>query len=260
MVKTLNINGRTMRYISFGKGERSFIVIPGLAVKYVTDNEASLERAFGDFADDFTVYVFDRVDNPPEGYKINDMADDTISAMDMLNIKNACIFGASQGGMIGMTVAIKCPELIDKLVLGSTTARENEGSKNALKEWISLGEKEDRAGLAKSMIDLIYSENTIKKFRSILEAGLSEISNDEFHRFIRLGQACNGYDIYDKLEKITADVFVMGCEGDRVVFPEASREIADKLNCKLYMYSDEYGHGVYDEAPDYRSRILEFIK
>ena len=34
--------------------------------------------------------------------------------------------------------------------------------------------------------------------------------------------------------------------------------MAEKLNCEYYIY-EGYGHGVFDEAPDYRSRTKEFI-
>jgi len=47
-----------------------------------------------------------------------------------------------------------------------------------------------------------------------------------------------------------------------VVGGEASQEIADLLkdrDCTLYMY-DGYGHAAYDLAPDYKERILDFLK
>ena len=36
-------------------------------------------------------------------------------------------------------------------------------------------------------------------------------------------------------------------------------EIAEKLNCPLYLYGEEYGHCVFDEAPDYKQRIYDFF-
>ena len=38
-----------------------------------------------------------------------------------------------------------------------------------------------------------------------------------------------------------------------------SQEIADKLNCEIYLYDTNYGHGVYDEAADYKQRYLDFF-
>jgi hypothetical protein len=39
---------------------------------------------------------------------------------------------------------------------------------------------------------------------------------------------------------------------------QASYDLMHTLNCDGYIYEGK-GHGVYDEAPDYRSRIMEFL-
>jgi hypothetical protein len=52
----------------------------------------------------------------------------------------------------------------------------------------------------------------------------------------------------------------LGSEGDRVTTPEGSRQIAEKLGCAIYLYDSSYGHAVYDEAPDYKERILAFFQ
>ena len=51
----------------------------------------------------------------------------------------------------------------------------------------------------------------------------------------------------------------VGAEQDSV-FPGnvSAREIAEKLGCGLYVYSD-YRHAVYDEAPDYKERVWDFF-
>ena len=54
-------------------------------------------------------------------YNINKfMALDIAAAMDTLGIKNADIFGVSQGGMIAQYLAIDRPDLVNKLVLAVT--------------------------------------------------------------------------------------------------------------------------------------------
>ena len=37
-------------------------------------------------------------------------------------------------------------------------------------------------------------------------------------------------------------------------------EIAEKLGCPIYLYGGEYGHCVFDEAPDYKQRMYHFFK
>ena len=85
------------------------------------------------------------------------------------------------------------------------------------------------------------------------------ISDEEYSRFIILAEACKTFDCFDALSAVQCPVLAIGSEGDRVVTAEGSRQIADALGCELYLYGDSYGHGVYDEAPDYRERCLDFL-
>ena len=54
-------------------------------------------------------------------------------------------------------------------------------------------------------------------------------------------------------------VFVLGGAQDKVVTGRASEEIAEKLNCDLFMYPD-LGHAAYVEANDFNGRIWDFLK
>ncbi len=76
--------------------------------------------------------------------------------------------------------------------------------------------------------------------------------------WIRLAKACLTFDSYDSLPSIECPVLVLGSKGDRVVTMEGSVELAEALCCELYLYEDCFGHAVYDEAPDYMKRCLEF--
>ena len=55
-------------------------------------------------------------------------------------------------------------------------------------------------------------------------------------------------------------MLVIGAKEDKVVTAKGSEEIADKLGCEIYLYGEGYGHGVYDEAEDYKQRCLEFFE
>lgn len=85
------------------------------------------------------------------------------------------------------------------------------------------------------------------------------ISDEEYRRFIILAEACKTFDCYGELSSIQCPVLVIGAEGDRVVTAEGSKQIAEALGCESYIYDGSYGHGVYDEAADYRRRCLDFL-
>ena len=122
-VKSDNID---MEYLKFGSGEKNLVIIPGLSIKSVLLSAEGVVSAYNAFADDYTVYLFDRNKIIREHYTVDDMAEETAFAIKTIGIKNADFFGVSQGGMIAECIAIKYPELVHKMVLGSTMARVNE--------------------------------------------------------------------------------------------------------------------------------------
>jgi 3-oxoadipate enol-lactonase len=260
IVKTATKGDLEMKYIKFGTGEKNFVIIPGLSIHSVMGSAAAIEEAYSSFANDYTVYVFDRAENIKEGYSIRDMATDTATAMKELNIDNAYIFGASQGGMIAQYIAIDYPELVNKLILGSTLSKPNDTAKTVVNKWISLAENRDENALLESFVNEVYSPATVDAYgESVIEANKG-ITEEEYERFIILAKACENFNSYDELSKIQCPVLVIGCEGDKVLTAEGSKEIADKLGCEIYLYDSTYGHGVYDEASDYKDKCLEFFE
>ncbi len=249
-----------MDYFVFGKGQRKFVIIPGLSIHSVMGLKDMVAEAYKAFAEEYTVYLFDRPEELKEGITVRELAAETAAAMQKLDIADAYIFGASQGGMIAQYMAIDHPELVRKLVLGSTLARPNDTFLRTAEKWIGLAEQRAERALIERFIDDVYSENTLKTWRDMLITANLGISEEEYARFIKLAKACLGFNCYDALPKIKCPVLVLGSYGDRVVTAAGSEEIAAVLNCENYLYDDSYGHGVYDEAADYKARCLEFFE
>ena len=86
------------------------------------------------------------------------------------------------------------------------------------------------------------------------------LTEQDLRRFSVQARAIQTFDAYGDLEGITCPVLVIGVKDDKVLTGEASEEIAAKLGCELYMYPNTYGHCVFDEAPDYKDRIMHFFK
>ncbi len=259
-VKTVSSGGMEMDYIVFGSGEKTFVILPGLSVHSVMGSADAIAEAYKDFSEEYTVYLFDRAKDISEGYTVRNMAADTAAAMKALGIENADVFGASQGGMIAQYLAIDFPELVHKMILGSTLAKPNDCFNGIVDEWISLAEAKQETELLESFVDNVYSEATLESYRDTLISMNAGISDKEYERFIILAEACRTFDCYDELSGIKCPVLVIGSEGDGVVTAEGSKQIAEALGCELYLYDEGYGHGVYDEAPDYRQRCLDFFR
>lgn len=255
----VHVDGIEMEYCAFGEGTRPFVILPGLSIKSVVTQEEALTAGFSLFCKDFRVYVFDRRLNLPETYSVPQMAADTARAMEALGIANACVFGASQGGMIAQLLAINHPELVAKLVLGSTTSRGADSAAEVVDSWERLAREGRVEELVEATVTHLYSPATVAAFGDAIRAGMADISPEELSRFITLASGTPAFACTDELARIACPTFVIGCFGDAVVGWQASVAIAQALGCPLYLYGAEYGHSVYDEAPDYRGRLYEFF-
>ncbi|MBO4866332.1 MAG: alpha/beta hydrolase [Ruminococcus sp.] len=254
---SLEIDGMSIDFVAFGSGEEVMVIIPGLSLKRVKGTGFTLAVMYRQFTKKFRVYIFDRRKVIPENYTAEDIGDEIATAMKALGLENACVMGVSQGGMAAQYLAIKHPELVKKLVLGVTLSRNNDVVRGAVDEWVSLAEKGDIDGLVISTMKYNYPPERLEKFKLIMPALVKAGRPKDPQTFVRMTKACLTCDTYDRLEEIKCPVLVIGDKQDRIVSPEASKEIAEKLGCGLYM-TEAYGHGAY-EQPEFNDKVAEFF-
>ena len=259
MIKTVSTDKFTMDYCTFGQGDRAFVILPGLSVKSVLGSEDSMQNAYAQIADHFTVYVFDRRKDMPPVYTVHDMARDTALAMEELGLRDADIFGASQGGMMGMVIAIEYPHLVHKLVLGSTSAQAGALAEKVGTEWGNLALAGDTVGLFMAFGEKLYPKETFEQIEGVLRSIAETVSEEDLQRFIIQLEGTRGFNVLDRLPEIRCPVLVLGDETDAVLGVQATRDIIASIpQAKLHIY-DGYGHAAYDTAPDYKDRILQFL-
>lgn len=259
MIVSTSVNGFEMKTAVLSEGEHAFVILPGLSPRSVLPSATAVEGMYAKKLKNARIYLVDRREEIPEGYSMRDMAEDTAEVLTELGIRNAAVYGASQGGMIAEILAAGHPELVSALVLASSTSRMNGSLRTTLDRWIALARAGAGDTLASDMVETIFSKEIAARFGNILTMGMRDLSEAELARFIRLSEACAGFDAGPELEKLACPVLVLGAEGDRVMTAEASRELAERSNAELFLYGPEYGHAVYDEAADFASRVAAFV-
>lgn len=259
-INLVEVEDIQMEYFSFGKGDKNLIILPGLSLKSTMRAADTIVKAYDMFTSDYTVYVFERRKNLPEEYTIYQVAEDTYKVIKAIGIENADFFGTSQGGIMTQIIAINHPEMVNKMVLGSSLSRVNPHAYEVVSKWIEDTMAGNVEALAESFVTMLYSKMTQKLFGEKIISSCKKVTEEELHRFLIMAMTSANFNTYDQLDKIKCPAFVIGAKGDKVVTPEASIEIAEKLNCKIHMYGKRYGHAVYDEAPDYKKRIYKFLK
>jgi pimeloyl-ACP methyl ester carboxylesterase len=251
-----------MQYFRFGSGERVFVILPGISIQSVMVSAQLVADAYADFAADYTVYVFDRREVLPPVYTVRDMARDTAAAMKALGLENIYLFGASQGGMMALVIAIEYPELVKKMVLGSTSAHIRDDQYASLAGWAEKARARDGVGLFLDFGQAIYPPEVYTQFKDALVTAGESVTVEEFDRFIILAEGTRGFNVADQLHKIQCPVLAIGVYEDAVLDSDATMEIAEKLDersdFQLFMYIG-YGHAAFDTAPDYRARMRRFF-
>ena len=258
--RTLHGDGFSMDYAVFGEGKRPFVILPGMSLHPVTPMAELIADIYADFARRYRCYLFDRRSEMPDDYSVRDMARDTAQAMKQLSLADADLFGASQGGMIAECIALDEPQLVRRLALGSTLARQNEVSRDTFTLWDELSRRRDAVALNRSVAERVYSAERRERDRDAFAAMENDGTEEELRSFGVLSRASLGFDVYDELDGISCPTLVLGAEEDRVLSVIGSREIAERLpSCELFVY-ERAAHAVYDEAPDYCGRLLSFFE
>ena len=262
-VETVKLPGFSMDYIRFGGGPETLVILPGLSVKSVMGSADAIAEAYSVMTKRYTVFLFDRRRGLPDVYTISDMARDTSEAMKELGISGADVFGASQGGMIAMELAIRYPKLVRALALGSTAARVDEKREGVIGRWISYAKAGDARSLWLDFGESLYPRDVFLVSRDALISAADATTDEELRRFVILASGTRAFDITGSLCKIGCPVLLLSSDDDKVLGSDAGDEIAHQLggrpDFERFVYSG-YGHAAFDTAPDYKERLLSFFE
>ena len=81
-----------------------------------------------------------------------------------------------------------------------------------------------------------------------------------YDRFIIQAEACLQHDAAQYLSQISAKTLVIGGGLDQALGVAASYEIADAIPEAVLKIYPDLGHGLYDEAKDFQSVVLQFLQ
>jgi len=256
----VNVGNTEMFYAAFGRGCRKLIVLPGLSDGLATVKGKAwiLSSPYKRFFRDYTVYMFSRKNQMPEGYSIRDMARDQVEAMKSLGIEKACIMGVSQGGMIAQYMAIDYPETVERLILAVTAPNANAVVDNAVNGWIEKAKRGEHTALMVDTAEKMYSEKYLQKNRKYFPLLARCTKPANYDRFFRNAYAILEFDSHKWLSKIMCPTLIIAGSDDHTVGNDAAFELNRGISgSELYIY-DGLGHGAFEEAKDFYDRVFEF--
>jgi len=218
---------------------------------------------------EFKVIIFDnrgagRTDKPDIPYSTKMMADDTVGLLNILKIERAHILGISLGGMIAQEIAINYPDIIEKLVLCSTSAG---GSKYVppSKEILNLLTSDEEFSpeeVVERTIPLLFTEEYIKNNPDLINESKISIGKKSMPRFAFKRQfgAALSHSAGRRLKKLSIPTLVMHGKKDLLV-PTKNAELLAGLipNAKLQLFENT-AHSLFTEETDkVLAALLDFL-
>jgi 3-oxoadipate enol-lactonase len=217
----------------------------------------------------FRGIVFDNrgtglTDVPPGPYTTAQMADDAASLLRALGIPRAHILGVSLGGMIAQEVALRHPDLVDRLVLGCTGPGGElsvRPSPEAMAAF-TLAKGEDPEAELRRMLPFLYTDACIRERPGEIEGFVRRRLDHPTPPEGYLAQlsAAVTHDASSRLGKVRARTLVITGDADRLVNRENSVRLAGRIPGATLVVLPGAPHRLFAENADaFNREILRFL-
>lgn len=259
--KTLYFNNKSMDYVTFGKGKKSLVIIPGLGdgLQTVKGKALLFSLSYRLLAKRYKIYVFSRINELRQGYTTRDMAADVAEAMETLNLDAAYVMGISQGGMIAQWLAVDFPDKVQKLILAVTTAKPSQLARERIDHWQKLSQSGNFKHLMLDIAKHSYTQKSYQKWRFLynIMGRLGRIKDEK--RIAIQSQSCLTHDSLEVLKEIQCPTFVLGALEDDVIGVKGSKELTKAISgCQLLILKHS-GHALYEENKAFQEAVCEFL-
>ena len=248
---TLSMNGKTMDYVTFGKGKQPLVIIPGLGdgLQTVKGKAQLFSLSYRLLAKRYKIYVFSRINELRQGYTTRDMAADVAEAMEALNLDTAYVIGISQGGMIAQWLAVDFQERVQRLILAVTTAKPSQLARERIEHWQKLSQFGNFKHLMLDIAQHSYTQKSYQKWRLLyhIMGRLGRIKDEK--RIAIQSQSCLDHDSLEVLKDIHCPTLILG----------ASKELAKGISgCQLLILKHS-GHALYEENKAFQEAVCGFL-
>lgn len=177
----------------------------------------------------------------PTHTSIDEGAQRVTALMNVLGMQRAILMGHSMGGAIALWLALHQPDRVAGLVLVGT------GGRLRVHPDIVNGLRTDWEATTRLITEWHYAPATSPL---IIDAGTADLRQTDPSIMLSDYEACNQFDIMDRIGNIPAPALIVVGEHDRLTPPKYAEFLAQQLpNAKLQVIP-QAGHMVMIEQPN----------
>jgi 3-oxoadipate enol-lactonase len=260
-VPKIEINGVLIHYTLQGKGSETIVFAHGLLW-----SEKIFENQIGAFQDRYRCLSFDfrgqgQTAMTRSGYDLETLYADTAALIEALDAGPCHFVGVSMGGMIGLRIAARRPELIKSLALLATSAdAETEENQKRYRTLAFIARMFGLRVIANRVMPVMFGTSFLNDPH---RAGLRRQWRQNLiaNRRIGIARAAMGVierePVYDELNKISAPTLVARGDEDAAISLEQARRIHSCIAGSKLAIIPRAGHTPTVEEPAIVNGLLE---
>ncbi len=214
----------------------------------------------------FTVLNMDtrghgQTDAPPGPYSLEQLADDAHGLLAHLGVARTHWLGLSMGGMIGQVLALRHPEVLDRVVLADTTGQ---GAPNAVQMWTERAHAARASGMA-ALVEPTLARWFTEPFRQ-REPGLmaqigAMIAGTPVEGYAGCCAAIAGVSTLDRLHRLHHPALVLVGEQDLGTPPAMAQRIVDCwTGARLQVLTNAAHLPNLEQAEAFNREVLGFLR
>jgi aminoacrylate hydrolase len=195
-------------------------------------------------------------------HSIEAMAADMRLVMDAAKVKQSHIVGHAAGGLAALTLALKSPRRIDKLVIVNGWSRPDPHIARCFEARTALLQKSGKRAYVRAQPIFLYPAMWISANSAVLEAEEEHMIKGLPGVDVMLARikALLAFDIDAKLPKITAPTLISASADDMLVPASCSKRLAERLPNATLDITPWGGHAMSVTDPDvFNSTVVEFL-
>lgn len=248
-------------YNRLGHGPRILVVFQGLVFenKPLTGLSAWFMLSMYKFLkQEYTTYVVTRKPGLPDGYSMQNMANDYAMMIWEEFAPPVDVIGTSTGGSIAQHFAADHPELVRRLVLHSSAYTLGDAAEKVQIRVGDLARQRKWREASAVLFGFMLQRNRFGKIAVMLGSLLMSLTapNDPSDLVVTV-KAEDKHDFKDRLAEITAPTLVIAGDQDPVYSETLFRETAESiLNASLIIYA---GKGHAPAGKQFGRDVLHFL-
>jgi aminoacrylate hydrolase len=195
-------------------------------------------------------------------HSVDAMADDIVAVMEMLDLPSAHVVGHGAGGLAGLSMALRHPDKMERLVVAGGWSRPDPHIARYLETGVALLNDTGAKAYVQAQPIFLYPADWISRHAAQLEAEEAHIVAGLPPREVMLARiaALLAFDIDARLPDIKAPVLISAAADDMIVPPPCAHRLAQRLPNATLDIAPWGGHAfTVTAAPAFNKTLIAYL-